>query len=417
MKIHDPQSFMVKKNFYRSQSMTNLINMYNNKAKYSAYGEIIKPAMFQSIKSKVAVIPPNRKLFTSTRTININEISKEKEKSTYEVLLKKVQIPFSVFDEKKGKHKMKYDDIYKTKKVKIENLLINKRMDDGHASDDIKCMSEKNEHLEHSIFTHGQSKRLWNELYKILDTSDVIVHVLDARFPAVFLSKQVINYVKNNEHKNLILVLNKVDLVPTFVTRKHLDAFSKHYPTVAMHCKSLSNHYGKTNLINLLKQYKKIHKREISVGFVGYPNTGKSSLINILLNKKSAKTAPLAGETKYWQQVRLDRGIYLFDSPGITERHGDTAYSPVLMGAVRVEKIKNPEVHVAELIKMAKDGLEKKYDIKIHDCDTFIEQLALRTGKVGKNGETNNHLVCKMVLNDWVQGKIQFWSETTNLDL
>lgn len=422
---------MVKENFYRSQRKTNLLNMYNNKPKYSAYGEILRPAHFQSTRAKVAVIPPNYKLFTSTRTINMNEITEEKEKSAYEVLIKKGQIPFSILSERKGKIKVEYGDIYKTKRARVGNLLFSKRVNNGENQNaaDISVIGNRTRVCEQDVVHEenvprpGRSKRVWNELYKVLDTSDVIVHVLDVRYPKMFLCRQVIDYVRANEHKNMIIVLNKVDLVPTAVTKKNIDILSKHFPTVAMHSKSLFNFYGKNNLMNLLRQYRKIHKKTISVGFVGYPNTGKSSIINVLLNKKSTKTAPLAGETRNWQQVKLDKGIYLFDSPGIIDikdksvSTDDLEYSAVLMGAVRVEKIKEPEIYVSQLVRIAKDGLEKKYKITIENEDLFLEQLSQKMGKLNKNGQGDVHLVGKMVLNDWVQGKIPFWVEATEISL
>lgn len=413
---------MVKENFYRTKSKTNLQNMYNNKPKYNAYGEIIKPAAFQSEKCKTAVIPPNFKLFTNTRTINMDEIEVEKEKSTYEVLIKKGQIPFSILNEKKGKRKMVFSDIHKTKKTRIDSLLLAKKN-----SRIIEKESKEPENAkiygENDVLRPGKSKRIWNELYKVLDSSDVIIHVLDGRYPQLFLCKQVLEYVKKNEHKNLILVLNKVDLIPTHVTYKNLEIFSKHYPTVAMHSKSLSNFYGKLNLMNLLRQYRKIHKKAISVGFVGYPNVGKSSIINVLLNKKSTKTAPLAGETKNWQHVKLDKGINLFDCPGIIDTQmksvssNNLSISTVLMGAVRVEKIKNPEDYVIELLKLAKDGIEKKYKMVVSDPYQFLEDFSIKRGKLNKNGESNTHLGCKIILNDWVQGKIPFWVESKDLNL
>lgn len=193
--------------------------MYNDKPKYSAYGEIVRPAAFQSANTKVAVIPPNLKLFTNTRTINMNEITEEKEKNTYEILLKKGQIPFSILNERNAKVKIKYCNIYKTKKVKFDSLLFSKSnkilgKTESYFLDDKVEVENKN------IYNHGKSKRIWNELYKVLDSSDVIVHVLDARYPKIFISKQVIEYMKKNEHKNLIFVLNKVDLIPTNIKKK-----------------------------------------------------------------------------------------------------------------------------------------------------------------------------------------------------
>ena len=70
-----------------------------------------------------------------------------------------------------------------------------------------------------SIFLKGQSKRIWGELYKVIDSSDVVVHVLDARDPLGTRCRNVETYlIKEAQHKHLIFVLNKCDLVPTWVT-------------------------------------------------------------------------------------------------------------------------------------------------------------------------------------------------------
>lgn len=354
----------------------------------------------------------------------MDDIETEKEKSTYEVLIKKGQIPFSILSEKKGKRKIKYDDIHKSKKAKSDTLLLSKpKITSKTENKPQEKDSSANINGEHDILKPGKSRRIWGELYKVLDTSDVIIHVLDARHPKLFLSKQILDYVKQHEYKNLILVLNKVDLIPTNITHKNIEILSKHFPTVAMHSKSLSNFYGKLNLMGLLRQYRKIHKKNISVGFVGYPNVGKSSIINVLINKKSTKTAPLAGETRNWQHVKLDKGINLFDCPGIIDEknkpvsENDINFSTVLMGAVRVEKIKNPEDYVVDLIKIAKEGMEKRYKVKISDPYEFIENIGRKTGKLNKNGEPDTHLTSKKILNDWVQGKIPFWVESKDIDL
>lgn len=68
------------------------------------------------------------------------------------------------------------------------------------------------------IFSKGQSKRLWNELYKVIDSSDVVIHVLDARDPLGTRCRSVEKYLKEEApHKHLIFVMNKCDLVPTSI--------------------------------------------------------------------------------------------------------------------------------------------------------------------------------------------------------
>ena len=70
-----------------------------------------------------------------------------------------------------------------------------------------------------SMFDKGQSKRIWGELYKVIDSSDVLVQVLDARDPMGTRSRYIEQALKKNSpHKHMILVLNKCDLVPVWAT-------------------------------------------------------------------------------------------------------------------------------------------------------------------------------------------------------
>ena len=74
----------------------------------------------------------------------------------------------------------------------------------------------------------GQSKRIYNELYKVLDSSDVVIQVLDARDPMGTRSKQVEEHLKKNmRHKHLIFILNKCYLVPTWCTKKWVALLSE----------------------------------------------------------------------------------------------------------------------------------------------------------------------------------------------
>ena len=69
------------------------------------------------------------------------------------------------------------------------------------------------------IYAKGTSRRIYGELYKVIDSSDVIIHVIDARDPMGTLCESVLEFVKKEKaHKQVVLVINKCDLVPNWVT-------------------------------------------------------------------------------------------------------------------------------------------------------------------------------------------------------
>nr|KAF6378224.1 G protein nucleolar 2 [Myotis myotis] len=273
---------------------------------------------------------------------------------------------------------------------------------------------------QEEIYKKGQSKRIWGELYKVIDSSDVVVQVLDARDPMGTRCPHIETYLKKGKPwKHLIFVLNKCDLVPTWATKRWVAVLSQDYPTLAFHA-SLTNPFGKGAFIQLLRQFGKLHtdKKQISVGFIGYPNVGKSSVINTLRSKKVCNVAPIAGETKVWQDITLMCGLFLIDCPGVVYPCEDSETDIVLKGVVQVEKIKAPEDHIGVVLEGAKpEYISKTYKIDSwENAEDFLEKLAFRTGKLLKGGEPDLQTVGKMVLNDWQRGRIPFFVKPPNAD-
>ena len=119
----------------------------------------------------------------------------------------------------------------KMEEMKTEMKEEIKKVDEKMESYDIKKDSNVVSNIEYSevakenIFNKGQSKRIWAELHKVIDSSDVLVQVLDVRDPMGTRSKHIERHLqKNASHKHLVLVLNKCDLVPTWSTRRFTNA-------------------------------------------------------------------------------------------------------------------------------------------------------------------------------------------------
>lgn len=154
------------------------------------------------------------------------------------------------------------------------------------------------------------------------------------------------------------------------------------------------------------------NRKQISVSFIGYPNVGKSSIINALRAKKVAKTAPVPGETRVWQYIKLMKRILLIDCPGIVPpSQTDTDEDILLRGAIRTEAIDNPEQYVAAALARCKPRhIQKTFDVQEYqDSDDFLDQLARKSGKLLKGGEPDTSTVAKSFLNSFLRGKVPWF--------
>lgn len=194
-------------------------------------------------------------------------------------------------------------------------------------------------------------------------------------------------------------------------------SLSQEHPTLAFHA-SLTNSFGKGSLITLLRQFSILHssRKQISVGFIGYPNTGKSSIINTLRKKRVCTVAPIPGETKIWQYITLMKRIYLIDCPGVVPpSNGDSEEDILLRGVVRVENVENPAQYIEAVFRRTQTRhLERTYDIKVSDYNNdpieFLSILARKGGRLLRGGEADVDGVAKMVLNDFLRGKIPWFT-------
>lgn len=401
----------MKVNFYNGKKLKYLNMLNSGKAKRNSKGEITKAALFQSKDAPTGRIEPARSWFTNTKTVTQNELEEYrneiKTKSPYDVLLSTGNVPYSLINnDVKVKKKFDFADCFGSKSQRRKPRLGYKSLEEMTN----KPVPEKSAVTHSKDKIKGQSHRIWNELYKVIDSSDVVVHVLDARDPLGTKCNQIEEFLKTKgAHKHLMFVLNKVDLIPTSVTAQWLRILSKEHPCIAYHSNSLDNHYGKQNLINIFRQLKTLYNKEtLSIGFVGYPNCGKSSIINTLRNKAVCKAAPIPGETKVWQYITLMKDLYLVDCPGVVPI-ADYKQA-VLKGAIRIENVEDPDQLVPDVINLTgKEAVEGCYGIKFNDIEDLFEKIAKKYGKLVKGGEPNVDVISKMILHDLQRGKIPYY--------
>ncbi|KAE8149272.1 NGP1NT-domain-containing protein [Aspergillus avenaceus] len=450
-------------NFYRDAKKVRRLNMLKDgKPQRDAAGNITQAASYQSREAPVARIEPNRKWFGNTRVISQEALSSfreavaERASDPYQVLLKTNKLPMSLIRDGQGVNGLKqhqakmaietspYNDTFgpkaQRKRVKLgvasledlagetakmHDAYVEKTDQGTHDDGSMAVSGDVSAAQEHahnttmtaveSVFSKGQSKRIWNELYKVIDSSDVVIHVLDARDPEGTRCRSIEKYIREEApHKHLIFVLNKCDLIPTGAAAAWVRALSKDHPTLAFHA-SINNSFGKGSLIQLLRQFSSLHseRKQIAVGFIGYPNTGKSSIINTLRKKKVCTVAPIPGETKVWQYITLMKRIYLIDCPGVVPpNHNDTPEDILLRGVVRIENVENPEQYIPAVFKRVQPRhLERTYGVKASDDPLeFLSILARKGGRLLRGGEPDLDGVAKMVINDFLRGKIPWFT-------
>ncbi|KAH0872722.1 hypothetical protein HID58_070084 [Brassica napus] len=386
----------------RTSATVRRLKMYKTRAKRTPGGKILSNE-YQSKELPDTRIQPDRRWFGNTRVVNQKELEyfreemKTKMSSNYNVILKERKLPMSLLTDNK-----------KVKKDAFEEL--NGAGPSGEGGEEEDGFRDL---VRHTMFEKGQSKRIWGELYKVIDSSDVVVQVLDARDPQGTRCHHLEKTLKeHHKHKHMILLLNKCDLVPAWATKGWLRILSKEYPTLAFHA-SVNKSFGKGSLLSVLRQFARLKsdKQAVSVGFVGYPNVGKSSVINTLRTKNVCKVAPIPGETKVWQYITLTKRIFLIDCPGVVYQSHDSETDIVLKGVVRVTNLEDASEHIGEVLRrVKKEHLQRAYKIKDWEDDhDFLLQLCKASGKLLKGGEPDLMTGAKMILHDWQRGRIPFF--------
>ncbi len=244
-------------------------------------------------------------------------------------------------------------------------------------------------------------------LYEVIEKSDILLEVLDARFFEETRNTLAEKKIAE-EGKKLIYVLNKIDLVGLKELKKKVHHL---YPRVFFSCSQRKG--GQKLRERILMVAKELPYDKAFVGIIGYPNTGKSSLINVLKGKAVARTSSESGFTKGMQKVKLSGKITLIDTPGVIpeDKYSSSPGGKELtelskIGVKMHDKVKNPEIIVEDLLKSHPGILEKHYNLAEEPPLTFLERVAKKRNYLLKGGRWDLDRAAREVLRDWQRGKI-----------
>ncbi|TGZ73786.1 hypothetical protein CRM22_001311 [Opisthorchis felineus] len=288
------------------------------------------------------------------------------------------------------------------------------------------------------------SSSLYKETENLINECDVILEVLDARDPLGTRGLEIEEKV-NAAKKRLVLLLNKIDLIPRANLQLWLNYLRQWYTVLPFKANTqkqstnlsrgnipwnidvslkskeqTSKGMGVDELMSLLANYsrssrdsKENTRMPITVGVIGLPNTGKSAIINTLKRQKVCMSSNVPGLTRQCQRVRLDKNIFLVDSPGIvTCKSSDTA-ELVLKNCLKPESLPDPIPAVEAILRRcSKHQMMSKYNLGDYaDTTAFLVQLAHRLGRLKKGGVPNTTMAARAVISDWITGKLTYCTQ------
>lgn len=261
----------------------------------------------------------------------------------------------------------------------------------------------------------GHMKKSIDEIKNMLKLSDIVVEICDARIPVSSRNPILKNII---EDKSSILILNKKDLANPKETKKWIEKYkSEDIFAMDIDCKNTSD------ISKVLKEIdkkgrvqldKKGLKRDVKAMIVGIPNVGKSSFINALTKKRTAKVGNRPGITRTNQWIKTEYGLYLLDTPGVlwpkfeTENMG---LNLAFTGAIKDEimNIENLAYKFVEFMsKYYMDNLCERYNLteKFDEIIQVIEQIAVNRGKVLKGNRIDYFSVSNLILDDFRKGNL-----------
>lgn len=235
----------------------------------------------------------------------------------------------------------------------------------------------------------------------VLRNADVVLMVVDARVPSVSRNSEIMRKCEKMG-KELVIVFNKIDLV----SGKILDELRGEYGGAFFVSATKKKGIGKLK-IHLEELAERGERTSLRVGIVGYPNAGKSALINAMTGAE-LKVKDVSGTTKKTAWIRMGN-VRIMDSPGVIPA-GDDKVALGLTASKDPHKMKNVESVAMSLLRMDRVGenVRRFYgvDVDLEDFELF-EEIGRRKGFLLRGGVVDENRTAVRIVEDWQKGRVK----------
>lgn len=288
----------------------------------------------------------------------------------------------------------------------------------------VEDIFDKHENTQLSFFE--LNLETWRQLWRVIEKSDILLLVVDARYPAAMFPPSLYHYVISQK-KHFILVLNKVDLIPGSLALAWKEYFKERFPEIHVTfftscptynlvtgviasgehsglkfrrlrgrismvtdgakqiqeiCKQIvetdqskispsdlnswaskilkSDHVSdkrQENVSEVKIEAESDTSKVLTIGMLGQPNAGKSSLINSLMGKRVVSVSKTPGHTKHFQTIYITKFVVLCDCPGLVFPSLVPKQLQVLLGSFPISQVKEPfsvVQYIAERLNLPK---------------------------------------------------------------
>jgi large subunit GTPase 1 len=326
-----------------------------------------------------------------------------------------------------------------------------------------------------AITPFEKNLEVWKQLWRVIEKAHVLLQIVDARNPYFYYSADLEKYIKEVEkakgNKQFLLLVNKADYLSEEL-RKHWSAYFKdnninhvffsalveqekidkveeeessdedevyegegiaekerkeleeRSKEALMHVNT-DHVFDRNELLSLLAYKAKLDGRtpddRLMVGMVGYPNVGKSSVINVLCGRKRVGVASMPGKTKHFQTLNLEGtgcwNLCLCDCPGLVfPSFANSKAEMMCCGVLPIDTMKDYISPVSLIVhRVPKEDIENQYKIKLPASDSksysasvFLQVLGAKKGLVTGRGLPNEAMAARYVLKDYVNGRLLF---------